>query len=139
MAETDFDAVVTAVMGGAEVGFDPAGPGSDHTVHQLRDADGIVHTIRNPELCLTVYPGARFRLTIERGSHVEQESQLPVDVPDGVDDVEAAIAQIIALRVAEIATQHGRQVIRVANVGPIGPAIADALREAGFYVVEFNL
>jgi hypothetical protein len=122
MPETDFDAVVADVMAEGK---------------KIVDVEGVTHTIRNPELCLVVYPGSRPRVTIENGSRIEQESHLPIDAPEDVDDVETAIAQIVAARVGEIAEQHGRQVIRVAAVGN-GPAIANALREGGFCVLEFN-
>jgi hypothetical protein len=123
MPETDFDAVVTEVM-------------SADTPVQVKDAEGVMHTIRNPELCIVVYPGDSFRVTLENGSMVEEERKLPIEIPEGADDVESALASIVALRIAQIADQHNRQVIRVARVG-VGPAIAAALREAGYYVLEF--
>lgn len=142
---SDHDDVVAEVMASVPeassdvVGADPADEGADETVTaiQVKDRFGVVHTLRNPELSLTFYP-AGGRINLERGPYVEQEAKLGnVEAPEGAEDVETAIATIIAVRLAEYADQHNRQVIRIASHGN-GPKIAAALREAGFYVVEFG-
>jgi hypothetical protein len=115
---TDFD----AVMDGIE---------------QVKDVEGVTHTLRNPDLCLVLYPGERVRYTLERGSVIEEQAQIPARVPEGAEDVAATLVDVVALAVAQVARQHDRQVIRVARRGN-GPQVAAALREAGFYVVEFE-
>jgi hypothetical protein len=136
---TEHDAIVSGVMStAAEVAVDPAGEGQDQTATaiQVKDRAGVVHTLRNPELSLTFYPAGR-RINLERGPIVEEEAKLgSVEAPEGAEDLETAIATIIALRLVEYARQHNRQVFRIANTGN-GPAIAAALREAGEYVLEF--
>jgi hypothetical protein len=143
----DHDAIVSDVMAAAQpesideatVSVDPAGGGQDETVEAIlvKDRFAVVHALRNPELSLTFYP-AGGRINLERGPIVEEEAKLgTVQAPEGTEDAGTAIVALIAERLADYARQHNRQVIRVASHGN-GPEIAAALREAGFYVVEFN-
>lgn len=134
----DFDATVAEVMGGSEnavietvSSVEPSEP-----VPQFRDEEGVTHTIREPERCLVFKPnGSAFEF--HRGPRVEQAGQIPADVPEGADDVTKAVASITALRVAEMASQHAIQIIRVEQSG-IGPIVTDNLREAGFYVIRYR-
>lgn len=108
----------------------------DTTQHSTLPAAAAVTTPRNPERCIVYYPATK-RFTRDRGMVEEEQGKLGgVDVPADAENVEAAIAAVIALRLAEDARQHDIEVIRVQQVGN-GPAIAAALREAGLWVVEF--
>jgi hypothetical protein len=132
---TEHDAIVSEAMTAAAVDAAPVESPEDTSI-QIKDRDGVVHTLRDPQLSLTFYPGGR-RVNLERGPFVEQEAKLgTVEAPEGVEDVEAAVAKIIALRLVEYAHQHNRQIFRIANSGN-GPAVAAALREAGEFVLEF--
>jgi hypothetical protein len=108
------------------------------TAVQVTDSEGVTHTLRNPERCLVFHPSSR-RFAVEHGMVIQEESKLGnALVSEGlVDDVDAALVTAIALTLGQTARQHDLQVIRVGKSSN-GPAVASALRDAGFYVVEFG-
>lgn len=111
---------------------------TEDTSVQVTDRDGVTHTLRDPSRSLVYYPTSQ-RFTLERGMTIEEESKLGgvLIQEDLVEDVDAAIVSAVALTLAQTAQQHDIQVIRVSQAGN-GADVAAALREAGFYVVEFS-
>lgn len=95
---------------------------------------------KNPNRCIvvrTVQSRERAYCQEEHGSFlVGDPFRVNGRVPEGAADLLAAFASTIALHVAQEARQRDIDVVRVSNADA-GVAVAAALRESGFFVIEF--
>lgn len=109
---------------------------SAEDVVQVRDTDGVVHTLRKPEQCIVLdMAGGKPRFTIEHGPVIREQGSVSIASAKEQEDVAAAIAATVAFHVAQVARQHDITVIRV-WIDESSQPVAGALKDAGFYVIE---
>jgi hypothetical protein len=92
-----------------------------------------------PGWCLVVRPSferQRAFCTVDEGTYVREEFRVNGLVPEGADNPLTAFAAVIAIHVAQEASDRDLEVVRLPN-SEAGRAVATALREAGFHVIEF--
>ncbi len=96
-------------------------------------------TPRDPDRCIvvrTVPESKRAYCSVDHGSRVVEEFRVNGEVPENAENILSAFAASVALQIAQKAQTLDIEVVRVSNA-KAGAETAVALREAGFYVVEF--
>lgn len=136
-AATDHDAIVSEVMAeSTPVNAAPESGPADETI-QVKDRDGVVHTLREPSRCIVIdMRGRRVEFTVERGSRVETQGSVGRSIPEDAEDKITALGVAVAERTAGLAREHNIQVIRVFVFDDTTRVLSDTLRAVGFYVVD---